>query len=165
MFFLWEYFDEMAWQICFPNILVWACCSMLCLLLFLFLSLFYPLNGQYGFRCLHESYIKFYPWHSSTCLMSFRPLQHKKYAKHCSCVILWGHNDISIFMIIFSKIQDLLVHNFYMKYVGHHLSFQHPLRSSQIHFNSSSNIQIIAHIWSCPGRSAFTTSNSIMSMI
>ena len=77
-----EYFDEMAWQTCIPNILVWACCMLSTVFYF-----FDLLNGQTSFWCLHESCIEFYPWHSGASLMSFGSLQYKKSSKHCSCDI------------------------------------------------------------------------------
>jgi len=68
---------------------------------------------------------------------------------------------------ILSKIQAILAHNFFMKDPSHvnswflHDRF-HP-RSKP--FCSSSSLQIIEHISSCPSRLASTTSCSILSMI
>jgi len=124
------------------------------------------LNDQIGFRCLHETCREFYPLHSSTGIMLFGPLQHNQSLKHCSFVILWGQTDISIFMVSFfqdpSLICPWLLHK---RYIYLSLSFLQPLRSSQIHFCSSSSFQIIAHIWNCQGKPASLTSGSVLSMI
>jgi len=121
----------MTWQTCILNILLWASCSILCLLLFLYF--FDPLNGQNSFWCLLESCREFNPWHLSTGIMSFGPLQHKQSSKHYRCVILWGQNDISIFMICFfqdpSLISPWLLHEIFI--IGFHIHWD-PLKCTFI---------------------------------
>ena len=95
---LMRWLDKLVFQI------FWCELVVACYVFYYFFYFFDHLNGQTGFWCLHESCREFYPWHSSTCLMSFRPLQHKQSLKHCSWVILWGHNDI--FILIINFLQD-----------------------------------------------------------
>ena len=59
----------------------------------------------------------------------------------------------------------ILAHDLFMKGVDIFLSFPQTLRSSQMHFYSSSSLQITAHISSFLCISMSATSSSIFSMI
>jgi len=111
-------------------------CELVVFAIIFFIYFFDPLNDQNDFWCLYESYREWYPWHSSTGLMSFGPLQHKQSSKHCSCVISCRQNDI--FILIINLLQDTSHISSQLLYEGcrYSISFPQTLRSSQINFYS-----------------------------
>jgi len=108
MFFFQEYFYKMAWKNCIPNILVWACCSILCLLLsFISLTLWMAKLDFDVFMIVAKNYIHH----------RIKNLQSIVVALYCEdkmTSLSWSSFS--------SKIQAMLTHNFFMKDIDLSLS-------------------------------------------